>query len=91
MHPTKLMPYFLAMVLGLGTLAALSAKAASQGSRTPAVTLFEGARLIVGDGSTSPSTVPHSSSTTASLRGLAGRESCSFPLAEFASTLLARR
>ena len=40
------------MVLGLGTLAALSAQAASQGSRTPAVTLFEGARLIVGDGST---------------------------------------
>ena len=52
MHPTKPMPYFLAMMLSISALAALSPQAAGQGSRTPAATLFEGARLIVGDGST---------------------------------------
>lgn len=51
MHSTKLMRYFLAMMVGIGTLAALSLQAAGQAPRTNAVTLFEGARLIVGDGS----------------------------------------
>ena len=51
MHPTKLMRYFLTMMLSIGTLAALSLQAAGQAPRTTAVTLFEGSRLIVGDGS----------------------------------------
>lgn len=51
MHPTKLMRYFLAMMLSIGTLAALSLQATGQAPRTTAVTLYEGARLIVGDGS----------------------------------------
>jgi imidazolonepropionase-like amidohydrolase len=50
MHATKLLRHFLALMLSIGTLAALSLHAAGQAPRTDAVTLFEGARLIVGDG-----------------------------------------